>query len=92
MADMMGYLQVMYNFTWHSTSDPNGDWGVVPLSGPPNANGTWGGVFGSLIEQSVQMSVSPWTISSDRMTMFDHAQLFPHGKIYTFIKLCNVRI
>ena len=80
MADMMGYLQLMYNFTWHSTSDPKGDWGVVPISGPPNANGTWGGVLGSLFEQSVQMSVSLWVATTDRRTMFDDAQFFPAGK------------
>ena len=76
---MMAHLQVLYNFTWKSTKDPNGDWGTVPLSGPPNANGTWGGIVGSLVDQSVQMSLSAWLSTFDRSTIFDSVQIYPSG-------------
>ena len=81
LSDLMGFLQTMYNFTWQSTNDPNGDWGVVPLSGPPNANGTWGGVVGSLVEQTAQMSVSAWLVTPDRLSLLDYAQIHPEGNI-----------
>ena len=87
MADLMGYLQVMYNFTWKSTKDPNGDWGVVPISGPSNSSGTWGGIVGSLVDQTVQMSVSAWITGSDRLSIFDFAQIYPSGILHTYLSV-----
>ena len=35
-ADLMDAMGQMLNFTWTSHSPPDGNWGVVPLSGPLN--------------------------------------------------------
>ena len=78
----MGHLQKMYNFTWNPTKDPNGDWGTVPISGPANSNGTYGGIFGSVIDQTVQLSVSSWQIGAERLTFLDYAQNYPPSKAF----------
>ena len=44
LPDLFTLLGERLNFTWHCDADPNEDWGVVPVSGPANASGVWGGV------------------------------------------------
>ena len=72
-------LLVMYNFTWVSTREPAGDWGVVPKSGPANPSGVWGGVVGGVKNETYQMSVSAWYIKYGRSTFLSFAQMYPSG-------------
>ena len=70
----------MYNFTWVCTKEPDGKWGVVPISGPANASGTWGGIMGKVFNKTFQLSVSAWLIKTSRTTMTSFAQFYPSGK------------
>ena len=86
MAELMRHMQIMYNFKWQATKDPSGSWGVVPLSGPANVSGTWGGIIGSLVDQTAQISVSTWSATLNRRTMLDFAQIYPRGNdVGTFL-------
>ena len=49
LADYMNILANMFNFTWETYSSVDGKWGTRPLSGPANKSGTWGGVFGGVV-------------------------------------------
>ena len=80
LAELMEHMQIMYNFKWEATKDLNGSWGTVPLSGPANVSGTWGGIIGSLVDQTAQMSVSTWLITANRRPMLDFAQMYPRSK------------
>jgi hypothetical protein len=51
LIDYMDISAKQYNFTYVSLKEPKGDWGISPKSGPFNLSGTWGGVFGSVVNQ-----------------------------------------
>ena len=56
-ADVMNILGARFNFTWSCDAEPNGNWGIEqPISGPRNASGSWGGVFGLVANGSYPLS------------------------------------
>ena len=57
LADVMDILGVMMNFTWESHAQKEKDWGIEPISGPPNASGIWGGVIGEVFNGTYPLSV-----------------------------------
>ena len=57
LADVMDILGVMMNFTWESHAQREKDWGIIPISGPPNASGIWGGVIGDVFNGTYPLSV-----------------------------------
>ena len=57
LADVMDILGVMMNFTWESHAQREQDWGIIPISGPPNASGIWGGVIGDVFNGTYPLSV-----------------------------------
>ena len=59
----------LFNFTFVSERDPDGDWGVTPKSGPYNLSGTWGGVMGAVINRQYDTSLSAWMWTHDRYGM-----------------------
>ena len=49
LADLLDTLATSYNFTWSLDADPDGNWGVQPLSGQSDwENATWGGNLGAV--------------------------------------------
>ena len=82
LPETMAFLELMYNFTWECTKEPNDNWGVVPITGPSNASGTWGGIMGDLVEEKFQLSVSAWLIKLSRSTMLSFAQIYPSGMFW----------
>ena len=77
LADLVNIIGDMVNFTVRIDREPELNWGVAPISGPPNISGTWGGVVGSVMSQDeYQMSMSTWYIHVSRKDMFDFVQLF----------------
>ena len=57
LADVMDILGVMMNFTWESHAQRDNDWGIIPIVGPPNASGIWGGVIGDVFNGTYPLSV-----------------------------------
>jgi hypothetical protein len=60
LADYMGILSQKFNFTWETFFEVDKKWGTRPLSGPANKSGTWGGVFGGVVNEDYDMSLSTW--------------------------------
>ncbi len=50
LIDYLDILARRYNFSYVSYRKADGDWGVLPKSGPLNLSGEWGGVMGSVVE------------------------------------------
>ena len=60
LVDFMEIMSKKFNFTYLSEKEPNGDWGLVPKSGPFNMSGEWSGVMGNVVKGTYDMSLSPW--------------------------------
>ena len=60
LVDFMDMAQQLFNFTYVSLKEPNGDWGLNPKSGPYNLSGTWGGVLGGVINGEYDTSLCTW--------------------------------
>ena len=74
LADIMNILANRFNFTWSCDAEPNGIWGhIEPISGPRNANGSWGGVFGYVVNGSYPLCISAWTRLEWRQDIIDFA-------------------
>ena len=71
IADVMNLLGSSLNFTWSCDAEPNNDWGVTPISGPSNVNGTWGGVVGAVVNGDYPLCLSFWTNTYSRIGMMD---------------------
>ena len=73
LIDFMEMTKKMFNFTYISLRKANNDWGLNPISGPYNQSGTWGGVFGSVINRKYDMSLSAWYWIYDRVEFLSFA-------------------
>jgi hypothetical protein len=60
LIDFIDVMSNMLNFTFEAHIDPDGDWGIIPISGPTNRSGVWGGVSGGLVNGNYAISVSAW--------------------------------
>ena len=69
--DFMDSASKIMNFTWESYEDPNGNWGVAPISGPFNKSGVWGGVMGSIVNGDYMISLSAWVWNIERYGLMD---------------------
>ena len=70
-ADFCEAMGRITNYTWTSYADPDGNWGVRPISGPFNRSGTWGGAMGSVVTGDFQMSLSQWVWTVNRYGLLD---------------------
>ena len=61
----------MLNCSWDCQHEPDGNWGVSPVSGPFNRSGVWNGVMGGIVNNDVMMSVAPWYSSLNRYGLLD---------------------
>ena len=80
--DILDIIGARYNFTLVSHKRLDGDWGLMPKSGPFNINGTWGGIMGEVINKKYDMCISAWTWNIDRHELL---QFSPMG---TTRKMC----
>ena len=71
LADIWKLLGKRLNFTWHCDADPNQDWGVIPVSGPANVSGKWGGVVEKVNSGMYPFSLAQWLNMESRIEMFD---------------------
>jgi hypothetical protein len=61
LKDYADVLAKQFNFTYESHKDVNGDWGVLPKSGPFNRSGEWSGVMGNVINSKYDLCLSSWS-------------------------------
>ena len=71
--DTLNAMGKIMNFTWECHGDLNDNYGTTPISGPPNENGTWGGVVGDVFLGNYHFSMSTWVWKEERQNMFDFA-------------------
>ena len=71
LDDTMKLFSKSLNFTWESYNEPENNWGTVPISGPANVSGAWGGVVGYLVRREYQIAISSWIMNEGRLDMFD---------------------
>ena len=71
LDDTMKLFSKSLNFTWESYNEPENNWGTVPISGPANVSGEWGGVVGYLVRREYQIAISSWIMNEGRLDMFD---------------------
>ena len=70
-GDLMTEMGRVMNFTWDSHADPDGNWGVRPISGPVNMSGVWGGAMGSVVNGDYPISLSQWVWTVNRYGLLD---------------------
>ena len=74
LADVMNIFGARFNFTWSCDKEPEGNWGNIrPILGPRNASGSWGGIFGLVINGTYQTSINAWRYFDWRKGLFDFA-------------------
>ena len=81
LPDLMNIVGKMLNFTWHCDKEPNNNWGLVPISGPPNATGEWGGIIGNVTRGNYPLGLCFWFNLESRIGMFDYV-IVGHGIQY----------
>ena len=76
LGDIMNVLANRFNFTWSCDAEPKGIWGNnEPISGPRNASGSWGGVFGLVVNGSYPLCISAWNRLIWRQDIVDFASV-----------------
>ena len=86
LPDIFRILENRLNFTWHCDAEPNNDWGVIPISGPANLSGSWGGVVGKVANGEYPFSMAQWYNIESRIGMFDFVNV---GKDFQFMMALN---
>ncbi|TRY67601.1 hypothetical protein TCAL_05368 [Tigriopus californicus] len=71
LVDYANLIGRLFNFTVVSTQDKDLNWGVVPISGPFNSSGTWGGTMGDVINGKFDLSLSQWIWNIERQDLLD---------------------
>ena len=83
LADVMNFLGRRFNFTWSCDAEPKGNWGHKrPLSGPRNATGAWGGVYGHIVNGTYPLCISVWHFFEWRRVMTDFAAISSGEKFF----------
>ena len=72
----MNIIGTRFNFTWSCDAEPNGNWGnQYPISGPRNASGSWGGVFGLVVNGTYPLCISTWHMYEWRVVLLDFTSM-----------------
>ena len=72
LADMMNIFGRRFNFTWSCDAEPEGNWGGSrPITGPRNASGSFGGVFGLIANGTYPLCISSWAYFDWRQGLVD---------------------
>ena len=81
LGDYMDILADQFNFTFTSDKEPNGDWGIMPKSGPFNLSGDWGGVMGNVVTGKYDVSISAWDWNLERSNVVQYVLVTKNNKI-----------
>ena len=86
LSELTDLLGKKLNFTWENHNDPDNNWGVIAVSGPSNASGTYEGVVGSLLEaDEYQFSISSWMYRLERHDMFEFVHVMSDSNLVVMI-------
>jgi hypothetical protein len=69
------------NFTWDTIQPPEGNWGVMPKSGPYNLSGSWHGVMGGVVNGDFHVSLSQWKWNFHRREILDFVSGYTENMI-----------
>ena len=81
LIDFIDKLALKFNFTYLSQKNVENDWGMQPKSGPFGINGTYGGVWGDILDKKYDMCLSGFWWTSVRDEMFSFVPLIQSGDI-----------
>ena len=81
LMDYMNILANRFNFTFTSDKEPNGDWGILPQSGPFNLSGQWDGVMGNVLNGKYDVSISPWDWNLERNNVVQFVLVTKNRKV-----------
>jgi hypothetical protein len=73
LKDYTDMISKQMNFTYESHRQMDGDWGVLPKSGPFNISGEWGGIMGKVIKREYDVCLSSWGWRLDRYDLLSFA-------------------
>ena len=72
LAQLQDVSCALLNCTWTTVKpQDNYGWGVTQISGPFSRNGTFGGVFGGIINEEFMTSISSWFWIADRFDLLE---------------------
>ena len=73
VPDLVHSLSERFNFTWTSTKETTGKWGVLPQDGTPFdlEKGKWSGVMGGVVKGDYHTSLAGWTWNLQRENVLD---------------------
>ena len=74
-ANIMNLLAEKLNFTWSSNIELNKTWGTFPIDGNLE-NGTYLGIYGSIIKKEYDLNLSPWTYRFHRFGHCDFIRTY----------------
>ena len=72
IIDEMGRL---LNFTWENHKEVDGNWGVMPISGPYNRSGVFGGIIGAIKNGTHMFNTAGWLWIVDRYEIIDFVEV-----------------
>ena len=81
LIDYINILADQFNFTFSSDKEPNGDWGIMPQSGPFNLSGEWGGVMGNVVRGKYDTSISAWDWNLERSNVVQFVLVTKNNRI-----------
>ena len=81
IADFVNILAERFNFTYSSEKEPNGNWGILPKSGPFNLSGEWDGVLGNVVNGKYDLSMSSWDWILERQNVLQFVLVSKTQKI-----------
>ncbi len=81
VVDMCDAIAKMFNFTVTNVRQRDGDWGMVPIEGPFNLSGTWGGIMGNVIMGNYPLSASVWSLFIERQRVLDFVPFMTDGEV-----------
>jgi hypothetical protein len=80
LKDYADMISRKLNCSYESHRQMDGDWGLMPKSGPYNISGEWGGILGSLIMRKYDLCLSSWGWYIDRYNLLSFVA-FVFGKV-----------
>ena len=69
--DMVRVIAESNNLTLVSEKEPNGRWGLIP-----HENGTYTGVYGAVVSDNCDTSISTWSWNTERDPLVDFSPMF----------------
>jgi hypothetical protein len=82
LKDYTDLVAKKYNFTYESHRDMTGNCrGVMPISGPYNQSGEWGGIMGDVVNGKYDLGLSAWSWMPQRYEILTFVPVYSMRQI-----------